>query len=309
MTNASQARRRLADNCQGPDAAAVRGKVAASLVWLAVCFSPVRDAPGAARPAARLMRKLCNTPLNWRTPRQPSAPGRRKRWGFSGPIAWKPHSWTGCRDAETSVRRSIVMALAWCGGQGGGDAADRDVGRRRLDRPAIGLGGSDEFDGPGVSLRRVGSGRPTQAAGGAVAAVVGSYSCPIGRRTRCWHCWGRVGWPSLAYGAKVTVSTQYKGEPGDLVDGTTEGGAFWQTKTVPFPQWCQLDLGRPREIAQAVVYQYGPEFCMTDCELAVSLDGEQFDVVTRHQDATPVVWAVRFPYVRPGMCESPVSER
>ena len=100
---------------------------------------------------------------------------------------------------------------------------------------------------------------------------------------------------SLAYGAKVTVSTQYKGEPGDLVDGTTEGGAFWQTKNVPFPQWCQLDLGRPLEIAQAVVYQYGPEFCMTDCELAVSLDGEQFDVVTRHKGATPVVWAVGFP--------------
>ena len=198
------------------------------------------------------------------------------------------------RDADTTVRRNAVMALAWCGG-------------RVAVGPLIEMLGDEQW-----SVR--------QSAWIALTNLTGmefpydAVAPPAERKQQAdgWRRWwsavaadrppddvlallGVRRWRSLAYGARVTVSSRYRGEPGDLVDGTTEGGAFWQTKEVPFPQWCQLDFGRPLEVAQVVVYQYGPTFCMTDAEVAVSLDGEQFDVVIRHKEKTPVVWAVEFP--------------
>nr|MCU0873127.1 HEAT repeat domain-containing protein [Pirellulaceae bacterium] len=294
MTKASPARRRFAGNCQGPDAAAVRGKVAAALVWLAVCFCPVRDAPGAAPAGGPFDAQVAQNVAQL----EDSSPAVRawaaEALGFQRAYRAEAALLDRLRDAETSVRRTAVMALAWCGGRAAVTPliemlADEDWTVRQSAWVALtNLTGLEfPFDASALAAQRKlqaepwrqwWAGVPADRPPDEVLALLGP------RRSR-----------SLAYGAKVTVSTQYKGEPGDLVDGTTEGGAFWQTKNVPFPQWCQLDLGRPREIAQAVVYQYGPEFCMTDCELAVSLDGEQFDVVTRHTDATPVVWAVRFP--------------
>ncbi|MCU0977541.1 MAG: HEAT repeat domain-containing protein [Pirellulaceae bacterium] len=294
MTKASPARRRFAGNCQGPDAAAVRGKVAAALVWLAVCFCPVRDAPGAAPAGGPFDAQVAQNVAQL----EDSSPAVRawaaEALGFQRAYRAEAALLDRLRDAETSVRRTAVMALAWCGGRAAVTPliemlADEDWTVRQSAWVALtNLTGLEfPFDASALAAQRKlqaepwrqwWAGVPADRPPDEVLALLGP------RRSR-----------SLAYGAKVTVSTQYKGEPGDLVDGTTEGGAFWQTKNVPFPQWCQLDLGRPREIAQAVVYQYGPEFCMTDCELAVSLEGEQFDVVTRHTGATPVVWAVRFP--------------
>ena len=198
------------------------------------------------------------------------------------------------QDPDAQVRRNLVMALAWCGGRTAVGPliemlADEEWTVRQSAWIALTNLTGMEFPFDAAALpaqRRLQAERwrqwwadvPVDRPPADVLALLGPH------RSR-----------SLAYGAKVTLSTRYKGEPGDLVDGTTEGGGFWQTKAVPFPQWCQVDLGRPLEIAQVVVHQYGPEFCMTDCELAVSLDGAQFEVVTRHRKATPVVWAFGFP--------------
>jgi HEAT repeat protein len=267
---------------------------AASLVWLAVCFGPVRGALGAEPASGPFDAQVAQHAAQL----EDSSPAVRawaaEALGFQRAYRAEAALLERLRDAEPSVRRSAVMALAWCGGRAAVTPliemlADEDWTVRQSAWVALtNLTGLEfPFDASALAAQRKlqadqwrqwWAGVPADRPPDEVLALLGP------RRSR-----------SLAYGAKVTVSTQYKGEPGDLVDGTTEGGAFWQTKNVPFPQSCQLDLGRPQEIAQAVVYQYGPEFCMTDCELAVSLDGEQFDVVTRHQAATPVTWAVRFP--------------
>ena len=121
-------------------------------------------------------------------------------------------------------------------------------------------------------LNAVAMSAEAQIAGRRLAAMVEQSAA--GRRGRSSRAARTAPLGSLAYGATVAMSSRYKGEPSDLVDGQTDGGGFWQTKNAPFPQWCQLDLGRPIEIAQVVVYQYGPEFCLSDCEVAVSLEGE-----------------------------------
>lgn len=91
---------------------------------------------------------------------------------------------------------------------------------------------------------------------------------------------------NLADGAKLSASSTYRGPVEVLVDGQL-GPAYWQTKNVPFPQWCQLDLQRVQPIGQVVIHQYGPGFCLTDFELALSTDGKQFEPVVRRQGATP----------------------
>ncbi|MHC4630736.1 MAG: hypothetical protein ACYS9C_05635, partial [Planctomycetota bacterium] len=50
------------------------------------------------------------------------------------------------------------------------------------------------------------------------------------------------GWKYRAYGKTATASSTYRGPPGVLIDGLL-GPEFWQTKNVPFPQWCTVDIG------------------------------------------------------------------
>jgi HEAT repeat protein len=100
--------------------------------------------------------------------------------------------------------------------------------------------------------------------------------------------------PGPGASRKVTVSSAYKGRPGVLVNGLL-GPEFWQTKNVPPPQWCVIDLGQPTEISQVSIHQYGPGFCMTEYELGISLDGDSFDVIRREQGLTPVELVVDFP--------------
>lgn len=99
---------------------------------------------------------------------------------------------------------------------------------------------------------------------------------------------------AVGFGRQVTASSTYKGPPEVLLDGQL-GPEYWQTKQVPFPQWCTVDLGQVEEIDQVTVHQYGPEFVMTDYELAVSVDNRQFDIVRRAKETTPVALVVRFP--------------
>jgi len=102
---------------------------------------------------------------------------------------------------------------------------------------------------------------------------------------------GAKNWPS---GYTVTASSMYKGPPTAITDGQI-GPEFWQTKNVPFPQWCIIDLGRPQQVAQVVIHQYGPTLVMTDFELATSVDNQEFDVVQRRRGVTPVELAIDFP--------------
>ena len=98
---------------------------------------------------------------------------------------------------------------------------------------------------------------------------------------------------NLALGCAVTASTTYKGPLGVLTDGSSAGD-YWQTKNVPFPQRCTVDLGETKTIACVTVYQYGHGYCMTECALATSVDGRVFDEIDRQQTITPVELVIPF---------------
>lgn len=102
-----------------------------------------------------------------------------------------------------------------------------------------------------------------------------------------------IGPANLASGRPVETSTTYRGPAEILTDGQI-GPPYWQTKNVEPPQWCTIDLGRVADVGQVVVHQYGPKYCMTDYELAVSLDNRQFEVVCREQRVDPTL-TIDFP--------------
>lgn len=97
-----------------------------------------------------------------------------------------------------------------------------------------------------------------------------------------------------ALGWGLTTSTLYRGPAEVLIDGQI-GPAFFQTKNVPFPQWCQIDLRRAQQIDQVVVHQYGRNLCLTDYELSTSLDGRSFDGVVRRRELTSDRLVIDFP--------------
>lgn len=104
----------------------------------------------------------------------------------------------------------------------------------------------------------------------------------------------RIAIDNLAIGAKVAVSTIYKGPPEALTDGAL-GSEFWQTKNVSFPQNCTIDLGDLKQIGCVVVQQYGPGFCMTDYALELGSDGKTFKEVRRTKKKSPVRLVISFP--------------
>lgn len=194
-------------------------------------------------------------------------------------------------DRAVEVRRQAVMALAWCGGRAAVppllDAlADDDWCVRQAAQISLAnLTGMEFAFNALASLadRRTQAQRwrdwwatvPPDRPPPEVLALLGTENSAQGHRT-------------------VTVSSVYKGPPEALVDGEV-GPDFWQTKAVPPPQWCLIDLGQPVEIGQVIVHQYGAGFCMTEYELAVSLDGHAFDAVRRERGVTPVELVIAFP--------------
>jgi len=193
-------------------------------------------------------------------------------------------------DGSAEVRRQVAMALAWCGG--------------RHAVPPL-LAALDDDD----SIVR-------QAAHVSLTNLTGmefpfnALALPSQRRMRVrqWRQWwttvpadrppaevlALLGGPLPGGGGPVFTSTTYKGPAEILRDGQI-GPEYWQTKNVPFPQWCTVDLGKPKEIGRVVVHQYGPRFVMTEYELSTSLDNERFEVVQRAKGETPVELAVEFP--------------
>ena len=193
-------------------------------------------------------------------------------------------------DPAADVRRQAAMALGWCGS-------------RRAVPPLLAAMEDDDW------LVR-------QAAQVALTNVTGmefplNSLAPAHERAQeasRWRTWWAsvpadrppsevlallAGPRNLATGRAVTASTTYRGPPDVLTDGQI-GPAYWQTKEVRPPQWCTVDLGRPVRINQVVVHQYGPGFCMTGCELAVSLDGAAFQTVARRNEKTPVELVIDF---------------
>ena len=197
------------------------------------------------------------------------------------------------RDREAAVRREAALALAWCGG-------------RAAVPPLL-----KALDDPDWSV--------AQAAWVALTNITGmelpidALAEPATRQAQAkeWRTWWNTvpaGRPpkdvlallgssrpgGLAFGCPVTASTTYKGPPDVLTDGAN-GPAYFQTKQVPFPQWVQVDLVRPTTVAQVVVHQYGPRFCMTDYTLETSVDGKTYELVHRRKVKTPPQLVVTFP--------------
>ncbi|MEE8452764.1 MAG: HEAT repeat domain-containing protein [Thermoguttaceae bacterium] len=194
-------------------------------------------------------------------------------------------------DESTDVRREAAMALAWCGGRGAvgplldGLQDDDWIVRQAAHVSLTNLTGMEfPFDTTASQEERT-------------------------AQARRWSDWWATvpadrpaddvlqllaGPKATATDGLVTASTTYRGPTGVLLDGQL-GPGYWQTKNVPFPQWCSIDLGKPREVSQVIVHQYGAGFVMTEYDVAVSLDNERFEVVKREKARTPVRLVVDFP--------------
>ena len=195
------------------------------------------------------------------------------------------------QDPDKRARREAVMALAWCGGRAAVlpllDALDdRDWMVRQAAH--ISLTNLTGMEYPFDSLATADE-RKLQA-----------------ERWRAW--WANApadrppkeviellkGANRLALAGNVLTSTTYRGPPSILLDGEI-GPAYWQTKNVPFPQWCTVDLGKVEEVDSVVIHQYGPDYVMTEYELATSLDNQDFEAVQRQKGDSPVRLEIRFP--------------
>ncbi len=192
---------------------------------------------------------------------------------------------------SVEVRRQVAMALAWCGG-------------RKSVRPLL-----DALDDDDWITRQAAHVSLTNLTG--MEFPFHATASPERRAAQAevWRRWwssvppdrppeevldllaGSKHWPS---GYTVTASSTYRGPPGVLTDGQV-GPEFWQTKNVPFPQWCTIDLGKPQQVAEVVVHQYGPRFVMTEYELATSADNRTFEAVERKKGTTPVELVIGFP--------------
>ena len=200
-------------------------------------------------------------------------------------------------DSSVEVRRQVTMALAWCGS-----------------RKAVGplLRALDDED---WVTRRAAHVSLTNLTG--MEFPFHSTASPDRRRAQAkrWRDWWAAvpadrapvevlrlltvpkNLENLARGRRVTSSSTdpNHGPPSVLTDGRI-GPVYWQTKNVPFPQWCTVDLGSPLRIARVVVHQYGrgPVHVMTEYDLATSLDNQEFEVVEHHKGETPATLAIDF---------------
>jgi len=199
-------------------------------------------------------------------------------------------------DPGVAVRRQAAMSLAWCGG------------RNHIDKLIQAMQDKDWMvrQGAWVSLTNLtGMKFPFD-------AIADDHEQQ--RQVRMWRQW----WDNVpqndaprdiyklikdfsladennyAFGSNVTSSTTYRGPVSVLTDGDYRG-VYWQTKNVPFPQYCTVELEQPREIGCVIVYQYGKNFCMTDYELSVSMDGRTFEKVIRKKEKSPPKLIFSFP--------------
>jgi len=194
-------------------------------------------------------------------------------------------------DSSSEVRRQAAMALAWCGG------------RRAVEPLLDALGDHDWI------VRQAAHVSLTNLTGMEFPFTSTAEEAKRSAEARRWRDWWAGVTPTrppkevlaLLHGPKggigggpVYTSSTYRGPAEILLDGRL-GPEYWQTKQVPFPQWCTVDLGKVRDVASVVVHQYGPGFVMTEYAVSTSLDNRQFDEVVRRKGATPVKLVVNFP--------------
>jgi HEAT repeat protein len=210
--------------------------------------------------------------------------------GFLRAYAAGPALIAALRDPAVEVRRQAVLALAWCGG--------------REAVPPL-LAALDDAD---WVVRQAAHVALTNLTGLEFPYHADAAAERRAEQAQAWRAWWAtvpadqppkevlelLGGGAGPGGIGVTASTTYKGPPEVLVDGQL-GPAYWQTKNVAPPQWCTLDLGRPREISQVIVHQYGPGYCMTEYELATSLDDQMYESVRREKGTTPATLTIDFP--------------
>lgn len=198
---------------------------------------------------------------------------------------------TAADDASAEVRREACLSLAWCGGRGEipvlmDRLEDGDWSVRQAAWVALTNLSGREF--PFDSLADAGR-RAVQA-----KAWRGWWdSLPSGAPPEELELLAKSRQRDLAAGCPVAASSTYKGPPGILTDASRDG--FWQTKNVPFPQHCTVDLGAPKPVGCVVVSQYGEGFRTTDGGVELSMDGKVFREVWRGRGLTPVEWIVSFP--------------
>jgi HEAT repeat protein len=194
------------------------------------------------------------------------------------------------RDPSTDVRRQAALALAWCGS---GEAISPLIETLNDTDPVTRQAAQ-------VSLSNLSG----------MEFLFDTTAGPAKRtaQMKAWRDWWQTvspdrpppqvlellrEWHQQSHGTVVHTSSTYRGPPSVLTDDRI-GPGFWQTKNVPFPQSCTIDLGQAEEIAQVVIHQHGPGFVMTDYELATSLDNKSFEVVERKKRTTPVTLQINF---------------
>ena len=186
---------------------------------------------------------------------------------------------------RVETRRAVALSLAWCGG------------RKQI--PVL----LDALDDPDWSVRQSAWVALTNLTGMELPFDAHMKTVVRGRQAKAWRDWWeslpRQGVPKeimtvlsesavvdldLAVHCPVQASSTYKGPASVLTDPHATG--FWQTKHVPFPQHCTVDLGKVREFGGIAVDQYGSGFCMTDYAVEVSRDGQSFREVFREKKRT-----------------------
>lgn len=236
------------------------------------------------------------SPYDWQVSQQqallqsPSAQvrtGAAEALGFMRAYATAPALAQALKDKAPEVRREAAMSLAWCGG--------------RKQVPVL-LKAMDDTDwvvrqGAWAALTNI-------------TGMVFGFDALAQAETRKqqikrWRQWWetvpskrippevmellaparRLVQANLALNCPVRASSTYKGPAAVLTDGGM-GGAYWQTKNVPFDQYCTIDLGQSKEIGCVVIHQYGRGFCMTDCTLSVSSEDQVFTNIERRKERT-----------------------
>ena len=256
-------------------------------------------AAGAAGPHAR---QVAERTAALKSPKVPVAAAAAEALGFLRAYGAADALVEAIGHDSPQVRREAVMALGYCGGRKHAGALLK----------ALDDGDWTVRQGAWVALTNI-TGMAMPFDGLASAAVRRAQA----DRWRTW--WAKVpadrpppellaalgpladlpkpivgGPPNLALRRPVTLSSLYKGPPAVLTDGRTAGG-FWQTKNVPFPQHCTIDLGRAVTVGCVVVHQYdNAGMYMTDYAVSVSADGKQFEQVVRRKGRTSMRLVVTF---------------
>ena len=253
----------------------------------ACCAPPSRERPGPYTADELRFARLLQDPNENVRARSAEALGFMRSYGS------EPVLLVALTDPSAWVRREAALALAWCGSTAAVDLlaeglSDRDGLVRRNAWTA--LCNITAYAGETASLSSVAQRR--RLAQEVRHACRGLRERGLPRRLSTVLT--LRGERNLASGCEVKASTTYKGPPGVLTDGAPSG-VYWQTKNVPFPQSCTVDLGQVQAIAQVVVHQYGPAFVMSSYSLSTSVDDATYGTVTEDDKATPVELCITFP--------------